>query len=196
MFKLFEKFRKPISVDVEIVPYNKNALNPGGLVYALYKVYPSDRFAVGHIGRTTDHVPSRMWFIGYFRSEEDYGQYLEDPDGCTMQLKQVSDYGIPESSIADAKRDRDNAEREKVVRRIRRKFHKRHPSADEIQYRKELARIKRRNRRYRKKGMEPPPTPLICRRFPSLFDMQSVPLTTEEMTTEEKVRFALRYLYQ
>lgn len=180
---------------IDIITYPKNALNPGGIVYALYKVYPKAKWSTGHIGRTKNTVLSESWFVGYMRAKEDYLEaikYLEERENdgpqIRYELREVSDYRIPEYLIKDAKRDRERAIFQKIVGRLRRK----HPSADEIKRRKELSRWKRRMRRYEKLGKEPPKVPLNRRTFPVLFDMRVV---RPDLTGPEGIRHALRYLY-
>lgn len=168
-----------------IKPINPNALNPGGTVYALYKIYPSVR-----------------WFLGYYRSEEDYTIYLDwltkhetDPEqyNISYEAKEVSDYGIPQPKIHDIKHDREVAAKEKMLGRLRRKFKKRHPTQHEIEYRKFLRQERRRAKRYWSRGEEAPPLPLNRRYFPKLFDMSCIQPPT---TTPGGIKFALRYLYK
>ena len=165
---------------------NPNALNPGGIVYALYKKYPSTR-----------------WFLGYFRSSEDYMAYIgwltqheADPEQYDIYFEadEVSDYGIPQWKIRDAKRDREKAAEEKMLGRLRRKFKKRHPTQQETEYRKFLRRERRRAKRYWARGEEAPPLPLNRRYFPKLFDMSTIYQPT--LTTPGGIRYALRFLYK
>ena len=183
---------------INIIEYPKNALNPGGLVYALYKVYPKAKWSTGHIGRTKKTELSQCWFVGYMRSKQDYEKainYLEEHenDGSQIryELRQVSDYHIPEYLITDAKRDAEKLSLAKIIGRIRRKFAKRHPSESEIRHRKEMARWKRRERRYKRKGKTPPPRPLKYRRFPALFDLTPRPTIPDPNSIYQE----LRYLY-
>jgi len=122
----------------------------------------------------------------------DIVKYLEEReyDGPQIryELREVSDYRIPEYLIKDAKRDRERAVFQKIVDRLRRK----HPSEAELKRRKELSRWKRRMRRYQKLGKAPPKVPLNRRTFPVLFDMRVV---RPDMTAPEGIRQALRYIY-
>lgn len=169
---------------IKINPMNPHALNPGGIVYALYKVYPKTR-----------------WFLGYYRAEEDYmaelrwlDQHETDPKEYDIwfELDEMSDYGIPAYKIFDAQRDREIAQRKKTVERLRRKYRKRHPTYEDIEYRKYRTREKRRIRRYKKKGKPVPPQPLDRRYFPELLKCDKVLPTC----TPAGIRIALSYLYK
>lgn len=168
---------------IKINPMNPHALNPGGKVYALYKVYPKTR-----------------WFLGYYRAEEDYmaelrwlDQHETDPKEYDIwfELDEMSDYGIPAYKIFDVQRDREIAQRKKTVERLRRKYRKRHPTYEDIEYRKYRAREKRRIRRYRKKDKPVPPQPLDRRCFPELLKCDQLLPTC----TPAGIRIALSYLY-
>jgi hypothetical protein len=169
---------------IKINPMNPHALNPGGKVYALYKVYPKTR-----------------WFLGYYRAEEDYmselrwlDQHETDPKEYEIwfELDEMSDYGIPAYKIFDAQRDREIAQRKKTVERLRRKYRKRHPTYEDIEYRKYRAREKRRSRRDKKKDKPVPPQPLDRRCFPELLKCDRVLPTC----TPAGIRIALSYLYK
>jgi len=151
---------------IEVASDKTNTMNQSGRVYALYKVYPSDKFAVAHIGRTTRKSPSRRWFLGYFRSKFDYEaevRWLDkhEPDTvCHYDADEISDRGI--TDICDSAKFIEKCDR--LAKEMFAERQQRDREYDE--YKADLQR----------RGLKESDLPLSQRRFPRLFEQ---PITLE-----------------